>query len=355
MHVAPKLFLVAVALVLLAAAGLMYVGSSAPGSRELVVYTSVDPEYAEALARRFEARTGLAVALRTDSEETKTTGMLNVLRQRKDRPDGDVFWNSELSGTLVLAKEGLFEPYASPQAAGIPAAFKDAGALWTGFGCRARVLVFNTRRVKKEDAPASLEVLCEPAWRGRFCMARPLFGTTRSHLVSLVLALGEERGFELLRKLRENASAGGTKEWIMPGNSHVRDRVADGTFDAGLTDTDDVFAGQRNGQDVDLIPLQQTADWPGVYLIPNTVAVLKGTLHQEAARRFVDFLLDPETEAWLAEQGARQIPVRSEVPVPAGMPSLKDFQPAAFDAEALREKLESLSERIDRLVRGVER
>ncbi len=83
MHVAPKLFVVAVALVLLAAAGLMYVGSSAPGSRELVVYTSVDPEYAEALARRFEARTGLAVALRTDSEETKTTGMLKILFHRE--------------------------------------------------------------------------------------------------------------------------------------------------------------------------------------------------------------------------------------------------------------------------------
>ncbi|MCZ7644484.1 MAG: extracellular solute-binding protein [Planctomycetota bacterium] len=349
-----KIFVAVAAVVVLAAAGLMFIGPSAPAGRSVVVYTSVDPEYAQALVRRFEERTGLKVAMRTDSEETKTTGLLNMLRLQKDRPDGDVFWNGELSGTLLLAAEGLFEPYASPSAAGIPHAFLDPERRWTGFGCRARVLVYNTAKLKREEIPANLEALLDPKWRGRFCMARPLFGTTRSHTVALVLALGEERGFEFLRRLRENASAGGAKEWIMPGNSHVRDRVADGSFDIGLTDTDDVYAGQRNGMPLGFSSIEFGPDWPGVYLIPNTVAILKGCPNPEAARRFVDFLLEPETEAWLAEQGARQIPVRAAVPVPAGLPTLKEFQPAVQDLDRVRERLEELSERIDKLVRGVE-
>lgn len=339
-------------IVLAVAAAALYLVAPAPKSGGVVVYSSVDAEYARALAERFTQATGIEVQLKLDSEASKTTGLVGELRDKKDRPDGDVFWNSELSGMLLLARDGALDAYDSKNAASIPAAFKDAQGRWTGFGLRARVLVYNTTRVKADEAPRSLEELADPKWRGRFCVARPLFGTTRSHFAALVLALGEERGFELLRKIRDNA---GEREWIVDGNAAVRDRVAEGTFDAGLTDTDDVYAAQRNGRPVEMVFLEQTAAWPGVFLIPNTVAVLRGGPHPQAARAFVDFLLSAETEAWLAEQGARQIPVRAEVPVPEGAPALKDLAPAAVDFEALGAQIEALSERIDKVLRGVEK
>jgi iron(III) transport system substrate-binding protein len=324
------------------------------GGTGVVVYTSVDPEYAKALAERFSKETGVSVELRTDSESSKTTGLVSRLRTLENRPDGDVFWNSELSWTLLLANEGLFDPYLSPQGAAIPAEFKDAGGLWTGFGCRARVLIYNTRRVKAEEAPKFLEDLADPKWRGRFCIARPLFGTTRSHLVSLVLAEGEERGLALLRRLAENASAGRTRKWITEGNASVRDRVAEGTFDMGLTDTDDVFSALRRNLPVGMVYLEQTRSWPGVFLIPNTVSVIKRGPHPEAARKFVDFLLRPETEAWLAQQGARQIPVRAEVPVPSDLKPLGQYQAARVDGEGLRSRIDALGVRIHDLFREYE-
>ena len=345
-----KALLTGLLLMLLAATALAWMAPR--NGRNVVVYTSVDGEYAQALAARFEEATGLAVDLRTDSEASKTTGLIGRLRQLQARPDGDVFWNSELSGTLLLARDGFWEPYASPQAVAIPAAYKDPAGLWTGFGLRARVLIFNTSRVKPEEAPKLLEELAEPKWQGRFCLARPLYGTTRSHLVSLVLALGEEKGFALLRRLRQNARTDGG--WIVDGNAAVRERVAEGVFDVGLTDTDDVYAARDRGRPVDLVLLGQTPAYPGVYLIPNTVAILKGAPHPEAARKFVDFLLRPETEAWLAAQGARQIPVRPEVPVPAGGLQLRMLEPAAVDPEALQAHIEPLSERIDKVLRGIE-
>src|SRR6185503_2978813 len=92
----------------------------APRRDAVVVYTSVDSEYAQPLADRFTAATGMPVLLHTDAEISKTTGLLGRLRDLKERPDGDVFWNSELSATLLLARDGLLEPYRSPQAASIP-------------------------------------------------------------------------------------------------------------------------------------------------------------------------------------------------------------------------------------------
>lgn len=342
--------LTAAVLVLAAATALVWI---VPPRDGVVVYTSVDGEYAQALADRFTAATGVPVVLRTDSEVSKTTGLLGRLRDLRARPDGDVFWNSELSGTLLLAREGLFAPYVSPAAASIPARFKDAGGLWTGFGCRARVLIYHTGQVKPEAAPRTLEDLADVRWRGRFCLARALFGTTRSHLVSLVLALGEEQGFALLRRLRENGAADG-RAWLLDGNAAVRERVAEGYFALGITDTDDVYAALDRNRPVGLVFLEQSPAWPGVFLIPNSVALISGGPHPQAARRFVDFLLRPETEAFLAEQGARQIPVRADVPVPPGRPKLADFHEAAVDPAALAAHLEDLSARIDRLLRGVD-
>ena len=341
------------AIIAILAMALLYRPAPASGST-VVVYTSVDSEYAEKLAERFTLATGIKVQLSTDSELTKTTGMLEQIRALKDHPVGDVFWNSELSGTLQLAREGLFETYRSPSSNSIPGQFKDADGKWTGFGLRARVLIFNTGKVKKEAAPKSLEELARPEWRGRFCIPRALFGTTRSHLVSLVLALGPEKGFALLRQLRDSGSDSGKKEWLVDGNSAVRDLVSKGAYDLGITDTDDVYEALDRHSPVDFLLLDQTREWPGVYVIPNSVSILKGAVHLDAAKVFVDFLLKPETEAWLAQQGARQIPVRTDVPVPAGQPKLNELHTAEVNLKELSEQLEPLSERIDKVLRGVE-
>lgn len=344
--------LVVLALVVLIAAALA-LAWIAPPKHGVVVYTSVDSEFAKPLAERFERATGIPVVLRTDSEVSKTTGLIGRMRELKAKPDGDVFWNSELSGTLLLAKDGLLAPYVSPNAASIPEEFKSADGMWTGFGCRARVLIFNTKRVKKEDAPKTLEALADPKWRGRFCMARPLFGTTRSHMAALVLSMGEGPGLDFLRKLRDNATGGdAARPWIVDGNSAVRDRVAEGVFDLGLTDTDDVYVAQDRNNPVDLVMIGQTEQWPGVYLIPNAASLIAHGPNAEAGKKFIDFLLLPETEQWLAEQGARQIPVRAAVPVPAGHPKLADLTVAKSDPAKLQAEIERLSETIDKLVRG---
>lgn len=319
----------------------------------LAIYTSVDAEYAEEMEKRFEEATGVQVVLRTDSEKTKTFGLLERLRKAAGKPDADVFWNSEQSATQILAAEGLLEPYRSPNAESIPAEFRDPNDRWTGFGLRARVLIYNTNHVKPDEAPKSLEELLEPKWRGRFCVARPLFGTTRSHFVALVLALGEEKGFAFLGKLRENGSAGGTRhDWIVDGNSHSRDSVADGRFHVGLTDTDDVYSAMERNRPVNYVLCSQTSEWPGVFTIPNTVCLLKGGPNPEAGKKFIDFLLSKETEAWLASQGMKQTPVRADVPVPKGYPTMKEMQVAKVDAAKLAEQLIPLSEKIDRFLRG---
>ena len=330
-----------------AAIGLIAAGvPGATSARHVVVYTSADSDLALPLFKRFSAESGIEIVPRTDSESTKSAGLAERLMQMKGHPDGDVFWNSELSFTQLLASEGALQAYAAPNAARIPAEFKDPDLLWTGFGCRARVLLYNTGLVKRADVPATLEGLADPRWKNRGCIAKPLFGTTRSHLVSLVIHLGEERAFKMFHAWRENGVT------IVESNSDVRERVAEGHFALGLTDSDDAYAGIEHKKPVDFIVPDQATDWRGAYLIPNTVSILKNCPNPDAAKIFVDWLLKPETEAWLAGQESRQIPVR---PVGAELPeALRNLNAVSVDYKKLAAQVLPMGERIYRILSGEE-
>ncbi len=314
------------------------------GNGTVVVYASVDSEYAEPVARAFETETGLRVVLRTDSEASKTVGLVNRLIEMKDRPDGDVFWNGEAAHSAKLARMGVLTPYRSPAAADIPEEFKDPGGAFAGFGCRARVIVYN-KRLPPEDIPKSVLEMADPKWKGRICMARPVLGTTKSHMVALWLKLGDEKARAFFSALKANQAA------LLPGNATVRDRVGDGTYDAGLTDTDDVYSGMARGLPIGMAIPDQEEGGLGVYMIPNTVGIIAGGPNPEGGRRFVDFLLSTNTEKFLAERGARQTPVRESISVPDGVISISKVRRMNVPISEVSARLDELSAQIDLLLR----
>ena len=319
--------------------------TTAPGQREVVVYASVDSDFAIPIFDMFTRETGIHCIFRPDGEETKTTGLALRLDKMKANPDGDVFWNSEQSLTLVLADKGVLEPYISPNARTIPAQLKDAGGLWTGFGQRARVVIFSNR-LKPEDVPKTLDDFANPRWKGRFAVAKPLYGTTLSHLAAVTLELGEDKAFALFRAWRANGVI------LAQSNGDVEERVSQGTADVGLTDSDDAFSAMDRSKPVSFRVLDQSPEWHGSFLIPNTVAMLKNCPHPAEAKAFIDFLLRPETEKWLAEHGARQIPVRdvgAKLAPPLDATTLK---PVRIDPKRLSQHVLQLGETINRILSG---
>src|SRR6185295_15858258 len=112
-----------------------------------------------------------------------------------------------------------------------PAAFKDADGIWTGFAARARVIIYNTDLAK--DPPKSIRDFVKPEWKGKLAIAKPLFGTTATHVAALFALWGDDEAKAFLRGLVDNKVA------ILSGNAAVRDMVSSGEYAAGLTDTDD--------------------------------------------------------------------------------------------------------------------
>lgn len=272
--------------------------------RAVVVYTSLDQDISEPILRRFEERTGIRVLPVYDAEAAKTTGLVNRLISRRDNPDCDVLWNSEVVQTQRLADMDLLEPYASPQAARIGREFRDPNARWTGFAARARVLVYNTKLVPQADAPTGIADLGDPKWRGRAAIASPFFGSTLTHMAALYQLWGPQQLGEFLERLRDNDVA------ICPGNAAVRDLVGTGERAIGVTDTDDAFRAIDEGKPLAIAPSAE----PGtVIFFPNAVSIIRRCPHPAAARQLVDFLLSAEVETLLAQPPGTMIPLAADL------------------------------------------
>src|SRR5688500_12318866 len=159
-------------------AGLLCACAREPGAREVVVYTSVDQVFSEPVFRAFEQQSGVRVKAVFDTEETKSTGVLNRLIAEANNPQGDVFWSGDPVRPFLLIKRGMVEPYVSPNAPGLPAGLRASDGMWTGFAARARVLLVNQSKVSAAEKPGSIRDLTHEKWRGQATIANPMFGTT---------------------------------------------------------------------------------------------------------------------------------------------------------------------------------
>lgn len=272
---------------------------------KVVLYCSVDQAIAEPVIAEFEKQTGIEVSARFDTEASKTVGLVQRIRAEAASPAADVFWSSEIFHTMRLAREGLLAPYRGPATKDWPDLFRDSDGKWYGFALRARVIAYNTQRVPREQAPRTLEDTLDPRWKGRLVMAAPEFGTTGGDVASWFAHYGFERARAILQALKAN------RVRLVDGNSTAVRMIATGQADVCFTDTDDVYAAQRNGWPVAMNHLDQGGK--GTLVIPNTAAVIKGAAHPELAKQLMEFLLSEKCEQMLAQSDSHNAPVHTSL------------------------------------------
>ena len=273
---------------------------SLSGDREaLVVYCAHDAVYSQQILEDFERETGIPIEVRFDTEATKSLGLVELILREQEQGRCDVFWNNEQLGMVRLAEAGALEPYHGSGYERIPAAYKDPQGRWCGFAGRLRVWIVNTQQL--EPTQQAIEQYLQSASLNRVAIAKPLFGTTRTHYTVLWQHWGPER----LKQWHEDWRSRDVIE--ATGNAHVKNLVAAGAAWLGLTDTDDFYVGRDDGKPVAQLPYR-LADGSTI-CIPNTVAIIRGTHRRGDARKLLDYLLSSETELTLARSKSRQIPL----------------------------------------------
>ncbi len=233
--------------------------------RVVIIYAAQDQIYSEPILREFRKETGIKVEAVYDSEAVKTVSLANRLLAERSHPQCDVFWGNEEMRTRQLAAQGVFRETNG----------------WAAFGYRSRRIVVNTNFVAAGRMPAatSLLELTNEIWRGKVALGFPQFGTTATHFHALKQMWGETAWLAWCRSLAAN------KPFIVDGNSVVVKQVARGEAWIGLTDSDDIFAGQREGLPIAALPLTEES-----LLIPNTVAVIHSAPHPTSAQKLFEYL-----------------------------------------------------------------
>lgn len=305
-------------------------GCSRPEER-VVVYCAQDREFAERIFAEFDRSSNLKVQPKFDTEANKSVSLAVDLAAEAERPRADVHWNNEILATIRLARQGLYAPYRSANAADFPAWSTADDGSWQAFAARARVLIVNTDLVPEADRPKSILDLTDPKWKGKVAIAKPQFGTTATQAACLFEVLGPDTAKAFYHGLMKNDVQ------VVAGNKQTATAVSEGRFAIGLTDTDDALIELKAGMPVAIVYPDRDGHpaFPrlGVLYIPNTVALVKGGPNPEGAKKLVDYLLAAPTEAALAEGGGFQIPLNPKVEATLPPQILRPSQVKAMDVD----------------------
>ena len=293
-------------------------GGGAPAKPEakplkLTLYCGLLEEYMVKSIQEFQKDTGIKVeAVRMSSGE-----VLGRIRAEKNNPKASVWWGGPADAFIAAKQDGLLEKYISPNAAKIPAKFKDADGSWTGIYVGYLGFSSNAKLLKEKNVPGpqTWQDLLRPELKGQISMANPgSSGTAYTMLATIVQLMGEEKGLEYMKKLN-----GQIKVYQKTGTAPAR-MAGQGEVTVGLTFLHDAIKYQEEG----MKDLVLTAPAEGTGYEIGAVAIIKGGPDQEAAKKWVDWALSNKGQELGQKVGSYQFLTNPEANPPKQAEPIKN-------------------------------
>lgn len=270
------------------------------GAETLTVYSARKEELITPAIESFEKETGIKVRLLTG----KAGELARRIEIEANDPKGDLFLGTTAGVTELLRRKRLLASYASPQAREIPDEFKAPDGTWVGITGRVRVIMYNKTLVASADLPRSFFDLTDPKWKGKLTVASMGERTTVGHFAAIMAMKGEEFTAQYIKALTAN----GLK--VLTNNTEVRKAVARGEYPIGITNHYYYLIQLRENpaSPIGIIYPDQGPSDMGAPVYSITAAIVKGARNLDAAKKFVDFLLQPKGNRLLVE-GEFEIPL----------------------------------------------
>lgn len=295
---------------------------SSAQAAEVVLYSSNQPELLDSIAQDFEAKTGIKLTV----VRMGTGEAMKRIDAEKANPLGDVFWSGDVS-VLDNAKAN-FMPYVSPEAATLPASYKEIDSKWTAANTHLMIIMANTSLIPEAELPKSWADLLDPKWKDMIVMANP---QKSGSAYAQVYALNKILGWDGVAKLVDNVK-------VLDSSSLIYKGTAAGEFPLGITME---YAAHRYvaGGEKNVKVIYPT---DGVISAPEGVAIINNCQHPEEAKQLVDYLLSQDVVNSIFSEYFRR-PARPDATKVEGLPNVgelnifQDFDPA--EANALQKEL----------------
>ena len=236
------------------------------------------------------------------------------MRAQKDNVEIDVF-TMDVVGTAQAEAEGLYAPLTEekvPNMKNLLPLFKEAskGHPWLLFQWVPEVLWYNTEKFK--TPPRSWKVMFDPKYFGRisFPDISTSHGVWMLNMASRIHG-GNERnmdpGFEAIKNVRQGIHS----FWTIHGQ--IQQLFARGEVWVTSDTTDRCAHIMKQG-----VPVNWTIPEEGAYFATSTMGIAKGTKHLDLAYRYINFVLDAQTQALNAKH-IYMVPVVKGAPVESSL------------------------------------
>lgn len=310
--------------------------NSAYAQEQLIVYTSMKESLIGELKEGFKQQ---HPEIAMDYQSAGAGKLMAKIAAEKESGTimADIIWTSEVPDFYNMKKNGMLEPYISPEVANIVNPIPDYDGSFTPVRLGTLGIAYNTRFVKQP--PATWQDILGPEFKGAYGIANPALSGTSYMSVALLKSL---YGWEYFEKMKEN------KGKVGKGSGQVVDDTASGDLLASLAVdyiTNDKIA---KGATLKLVYPQE------MLVIPSPVAIMKGSKNINAAQKFIDFILSEQGQNIIVQEGT--LPVRKGINIPEkfAMPSAEEAIARAIpiDYESLISNKEETVKQFGRILQG---
>jgi iron(III) transport system substrate-binding protein len=239
----------------------------------------------------------------------------------------DLFWGETPLSAMDLVQAGLAVPFRPVGTRPIPSQYRDPQFRWIGFAVNPRVIMFNTDRVRREEAPRSLQDLVRPPWGGRAAVARIARGTPAFHAAALYALWGAERAGSFFEQIR---SAGNR---IVEDDAAVRRDIVSGKAAWGFLDLDEAIGAQRDAEPVHSFFPDRLAI--GAVATPQVAVLVRGAPHPLQAKGLFAFLFSVDSAYQLSGNDRPLVTLLPNVPKPDWVPNLGAINITVIDNAAV--------------------
>lgn len=293
--------------------------------RVLNLYSARHYQTDEALYNDFTKATGIRIN-RVDADDA---GILSRLKAEGASSPADVILLVDAARFWRAEADGLFQPVRSKVLEEkIPSSLRGAdagqGSQWFGFSTRARVVVYDKQRVKREDVDTYAE-LGDPKNKGKVCTRSGSHPYNLSLFGSMLEQWGPQRTEAWLKGIVDNmarAPKGGDTDQIRA--------VASGECQIAITNSYYLARLMRSDKPEDrsvvekievVFPDQAGA---GTHVNISGGAIARHAKNREAAQQFLEYLASPSAQAYFAN-GNNEWPVVRDTKL--SNPALDRFGP----------------------------
>lgn len=271
--------------------------SDASASGAVMLYSSMQEDQLIAIKQAFEAK---YPNVKMEYYFAGTSKVITKIatEAQAGHVDADVIWVGDPADYVSFKEKEILQPYTSPEATAIDAAYIDAEGYYTGARMMNMGIAYNTALVTPEEAPQSWNDLLDAKWNDQIVMTDPGSSGTSKYWMNALMC-SDKYGADYMQKLKANGC------YLESGTTACHNQLAASAYKVGVC-LDYVTANLANeGSPIAYVFPEDTVS------IFSPIGLVKDCANEENGKLLYDFILSQEGQKVLVDNNL--ISVRNDV------------------------------------------